>query len=154
MILALAMSASFTYASSFTVNYDSLCWEMEKRFVKQLNEIRRSRGLGQFEYDHDMHALLTLPHNEWQVARGAISHGTGYNSFSNRTDRAGIGWAGECCASNHTADFGEPSKFLAQYKGSPPHWAILMDPGYVYIATSIIYDPEKDKFYSVVNVRR
>jgi len=51
----------------FTGNIDSLCWEMEKRFVNTLNEWRRNHGIHELEYDDDMESLLTVPHNEWHL---------------------------------------------------------------------------------------
>ena len=137
----------------FTGNIDSLCWEMEKRFVNTLNEWRRNHGLNELEYDYDMQSLLTVPWNESQVQAGKISHGEGYNSFKNRSNRAGIRGCGECCAYNYRSDMGEISQFFIQYKNSSPHWKILTDDDYNYIAVSVLYDQETNRYYSVVNVR-
>jgi len=137
----------------FTGNIDSLCWEMEKRFVNTLNEWRRNHGRNELEYDYDMQSLLTVPWNESQVQSGKISHGEGYNSLKNRSNRVGIRGCGECCAFNHRSDIGEVSQFFIQYKESPPHWSILTDMDFNYIAVSVLYDQETNRYYSVVNVR-
>lgn len=137
----------------FRDNVDSLCFEMEKRFVETLNEWRRNRGIHELEYDYDMDSLLTTPWNESQVRAGKISHGEGYNSLRNRSNRVGIRGCGECCASNYRHDRGDVSEFFIQYKGSPPHWKILTDDEYNYIAVSVLYDQETNRYYSVVNVR-
>ena len=137
----------------FTGNIDSLCWEMEKRFVNTLNEWRRNHGISELEYDYDMQSLLTVPWNESQVQSGKISHGEGYNSLRNRSNRAGIRGCGECCAFNYRSDIGEVSQFFIQYKNSPLHWKILTDEDYHYIAVSVLYNQEKNRYYSVVNVR-
>jgi uncharacterized protein YkwD len=137
----------------FEGNVDSLCWEMEKRFVETLNDWRRKHGIHELEYDHDMHDMLTLPHNEWQVSVGNISHGVGDNSLKSRSNRVGINGVGECCAYNHRSDVGGVSQFFLQYKNSPPHWKILTDDSYHYIAVSVIYDQETNRYYSAVNVR-
>ena len=137
----------------FTGNIDSLCWEMEKRFVETLNDWRIRHGMNKLEYDHNMHAMLTLPHNEWQVSMENISHGVGANSLKSRSDRVNIMTVGECCAYNHRSDVGEVSSFFLQYKKSAPHWKILTDVKYNYISASVIYDPETNRYYSVVNVR-
>lgn len=137
----------------FNGNIDSLCWEMEKRFVDTLNEWRLNNGISKLEYDHDMHAMLTLPHNEWQVSIGKISHGEGSNSLKSRSARVDIMGVGECCAYNHRSDLGEMSQFFLQYKGSLPHWKILTSEKYNYISASVIYDQETNRYYSVVNVR-
>jgi uncharacterized protein YkwD len=138
----------------FTGNIDSLCWEMEKRFVDTLNEWRVNHGLNKLEYDDDMESLLTVPWNENQVKTGKVGHGKGYNSFTNRSDRVGIGGYGECCASNGRNDKGDVSQFFIQYKESPPHWKILTDGKYNYISVSVLYDRETNTYYSVVNVRK
>jgi uncharacterized protein YkwD len=137
----------------FTGNIDSLCWEMEKRFVNTLNEWRRNHGLNELEYDYDMQSLLTVPWNESQVQAGKISHGEGYNSLRNRSNRVGIRGCGECCAFNYRSDIGEVSQFFIQYKNSSPHWKILTSDDYNYIAVSVLYDQETNRYYSVVNVR-
>jgi len=137
----------------FTGNIDSLCWEMEKRFVDTLNEWRRNRGINELEYDYDMDSLLTTPWNESQVRAGEISHGEGYNSLRNRSNRVGISGCGECCGSNSRNDKGDVSQFFIQYKKSPPHWKILTDPRMNFISVSVIYDQETNRYYSVVNVR-
>ena len=137
----------------FYGNIDSLCWEMEKRFVETLNEWRRNHGINELEYDSEMESLLTVPWNKKQVRMGKISHGEGYNSLGNRSDRVGIGGVGECCAYNHRSDMGEVSRFFIQYKDSPPHWKILTDDEYDYISVSVLYDQEINRYYSVVNVR-
>jgi uncharacterized protein YkwD len=134
-------------------NIDSICWEMEKRFVNTLNEWRRNHGISELEYDYDMQSLLTVPWNESQVQSGKISHGEGYNSLRNRSNRVGIGGVGECCAYNSRSDIGEVSQFFIQYKNSPLHWKILTDEDYHYIAVSVLYNQEKNRYYSVVNVR-
>ena len=137
----------------FYGNIDSLCWEMEKRFVETLNEWRRNHGINELKYDSEMESLLTVPWNKKQVRMGKISHGEGYNSLGNRSDRAGIGGVGECCAYNYKSDMGEVSRFFIQYKDSPPHWEILTDDDYDYISVSVLYDQETNRYYSVVNVR-
>jgi len=137
----------------FTGNIDSLCWEMEKRFVDTLNEWRRNRGINELEYDYDMDSLLTTPWNESQVRAGEISHGEGYNSLRNRSNRVGISGCGECCGSNSRNDKDDVSQFFIQYKKSPPHWKILTDPRMNFISVSVIYDQETNRYYSVVNVR-
>jgi len=137
----------------FTGNIDSLCWEMEKRFVKTLNEWRRNHGINELQYDSDMESLVTVPWNEKQVQMGEISHGEGYYSLGNRSDRVGIGGVGECCAYNHRSDKNGVSEFFIQYKYSPPHWEILTDDDYNYISVSVLYDRETNRYYSVVNVR-
>ena len=137
----------------FRGNIDSLCFEMEKRFIKTLNEWRRNHGINELEYDYDMQSLLTVPWNEGQVQAGKISHGEGYNSLRNRSDRVGIGGCGECCAYNHRSDIGEVSQFFIQYKNSSPHWKILTNNDYNYISVSVLYDQETNRYYSVVNVR-
>ena len=137
----------------FTGNIDSLCWEMEKRFVNTLNEWRREHGLNELEYDYDMESLLTVPWNESQVQKGEISHGEDSTSLKNRSNRVGIGGCGECCAYNHRSDVNEVSQFFLQYKNSPPHWKILTDPRMNFISASVIYDQETNRYYSVVNVR-
>ena len=146
-------NAEITASPSFTGNIDSLCWEMEKRFVNTLNEWRRNHGLNELQYDSDMESLLTVPWNEKQVQMGKISHGEGYNSLGNRSDRVGIGGVGECCAYNHRSDKNGVSEFFIQYKDSPPHSKILTDDDYNYISVSVLYDREKNRYYSVVNVR-
>lgn len=138
----------------FHGDVDSLCFEMEKRFVETLNEWRRNHGINELEYDYDMESLLTVPWNETQVQMGKISHGEGYNSFKNRSSRAGINGCGECCASNSRSDIGDISQFFIQYKDSPPHWKILTSDDYNYISVSVLYDKEKNRYYSVVNVRQ
>ena len=135
-------------------NIDSLCWEMEKRFVNTLNEWRVNHGLNELEYDDDMESLLTVPWNEKQVQMGKIGHGEGNNSFTNRSDWAGINTCGECCASNHRSDVNNESQFFKQYQKSPPHWEILTDSKYNYISVSVLYDQETSTYYSVVNVRK
>ena len=137
----------------FRGNVDSLCFEMEKRFVETLNEWRRNRGINELEYDYDMDSLLTTPWNESQVRAGEISHGEGYNSLKNRSNRVGISGCGECCGSNSRNDKGDVSQFFIQYKKSPPHWKILTDPRMNFISVSVIYDQETNRYYSVVNVR-
>jgi len=137
----------------FTGNIDSLCWEMEKRFVDTLNEWRVNHGLNKLEYDYDMDSLLTTPWNESQVRAGEISHGEGYNSLKNRSNRVGISGCGECCGTNSRNDKGDVSQFFIQYKKSPPHWKILTDPRMNFISVSVIYDQETNRYYSVVNVR-
>jgi len=137
----------------FYGNVDSLCLEIEKRFVETLNEWRRNHGIHELEYDYDMQSLLTVPWNESQVQSGKISHGEGYNSFKNRSNRAGIRGCGECCASNYRSDIGEVSQFFIQYKNSSPHWKILTNNDYNYISVSVLYDQETNMYYSVVNVR-
>ena len=137
----------------FYGNVDSLCFEMEKRFVETLNEWRRNRGINELEYDYDMDSLLTTPWNESQVRAGEISHGEGYNSLKNRSNRVGISGCGECCGSNSRNDKGDVSQFFIQYKKSPPHWKILTDPRMNFISVSVIYDQETNRYYSVVNVR-
>jgi len=119
----------------FTGNIDSLCWEMEKRFVDTLNEWRVNHW------------------NESQVRAGEISHGEGYNSLKNRSNRVGISGCGECCGTNSRNDKGDVSQFFIQYKKSPPHWKILTDPRMNFISVSVIYDQETNRYYSVVNVR-
>jgi len=120
-------------------NADSLCREMEKRFIENLNEWRQNHGIHELEYDSDMESLLTVPWNGKQVQMGKIGHGEGDNSFTNRSNLAGIGRSGECCAFNHRSDMGEESQFFIQYKKSPPHWKILTD-DYNYVAVSVLYD--------------
>ena len=137
----------------FTGNIDSLCWEMEKRFVNTLNDWRRNHGVHELEYDYDMQSLLTVPWNEKQVQMGEIGHGEGSNSLKNRSNSVGIGSVGECCAYNYTSDVGGISQFFNQYKNSPPHWKILTDGRYKYISVSVMYDQETNRYYSVVNVR-
>ena len=137
----------------FTGNIDSLCWEMEKRFVDTLNEWRVNHGLNKLKYDDDMESLLTVPWNESQVRAGEISHGEGYNSLKNRSNRVGISGCGECCGTNSRNDKGDVSQFFIQYKKSPPHWKILTDPRMNFISVSVIYDQETNRYYSVVNVR-
>ena len=48
----------------FRGNVDSLCFEMEKRFVETLNEWRRNRGINELEYDYNtrvyMRSLLDI----------------------------------------------------------------------------------------------
>jgi len=139
--------------SVFYGNVDSLCFEMEKRFVETLNEWRRNHGINELEYDFDMQSSLTIHWNKSQVQAGKISHGTGYNSFKNRSNRAGIRGCGECCASNHRHDRNNVSEFFIQYKNSTPHWKILTSGDYNYISVSVLYDQEKNQYYSVVNVR-
>ena len=138
----------------FTGNVDSLCWEMEKRFLNTLNEWRLNHGLNKLEYDDDMESLLTVPWNEKQVQMGKISHGEGDYSFTNRSDWAGIYDCGECCASNHRSDVNNVSQFFLQYKKSPPHWKILTSSRYNYISVSVLYDQETSTYYSVVHVRK
>jgi len=137
----------------FTGNIDSLCWEMEKRFVRTLNEWRTEHGIHKLEYDNDMYDELTLPHNEWQLQRGLISHSENGVSMSQRAGAVGIRGVGECCAYNYRSDLGELSRFFLQYKDSPPHWKILTDEAYHYIAASVLYDQETNRYYSTVNVR-
>ena len=137
----------------FTENIDSLCWEMEKRFVNTLNEWRRKHGIHELKYDYDMESLLTVPWNESQVRKGEISHGEGSASLRNRSNRVGIGGVGECVAYNYRSDMGEVSQFFIQYKNSKPHWKILTGTDYHYISVSVLYDQEKNRYYSTVNVR-
>jgi len=137
----------------FIGNVDSLCWEMEKRFVETLNVWRRNSGVHELEYDYDMESLLTVPWNEKQVQMGKIGHGEGSTSLKNRSNKIGIGGVGECCAYNHTSDKNDVSQFFLQYKNSPPHWRILTDGKYKYISVSVMYDQETNRYYSVVNVR-
>ena len=117
-----------------------------------LNEWRRNHGLNELQYDSEMESLLTVPWNEKQVQMGDISHGEGYNSLGNRSDRVGIGGVGECCAYNYKCDMGEVSRFFIQYKDSPPHWKILT---MMTTTTSQFqcYTTRKNRYYSVVNVR-
>lgn len=137
----------------FYGNIDSLCWEMEKRFVRTLNEWRTEHGIHKLEYDNDMYDMLTLPHNEWQLQKGLISHSENGVSLGQRAGAVGISGVGECCAYNYQSDLGELSRFFLQYKNSPPHWSILIDKKYHYIAASVIYDQETNRYYSTVNVR-
>lgn len=137
----------------FYGNIDSLCWEMEKRFVRTLNEWRTEHGIHKLEYDNDMYDGLTLPHNEWQLQSGLISHSENGMSMSQRAEAVGIRGIGECCAYNYRSDLGELSRFFLQYKDSPPHWKILTDEAYHYIAASVLYDQETNRYYSTVNVR-
>ena len=138
----------------FTGNIDSLCWEMEKRFVDTLNEWRVNHGLNKLKYDDDMESLLTVPWNENQVKTGKVGHGEGYNSFTNRIDWAGFDTCGECCGSNHRSDVNNVSQFFLQYQKSPSHWKILTNSKYNYISVSVLYDRETNTYYSVVNVRK
>ena len=137
----------------FTENIDSLCWEMEKRFVNTLNEWRRNHGIHELKYDYDMESLLTVPWNESQVRKGEISHGEGSTSLRNRSNRVGIGGVGECVAYNYRFDMGEVSQFFIQYNKSKPHWEILTSTDFHYISVSVLYDQEKNRYYSTVNVR-
>lgn len=137
----------------FTGNIDSLCWEMEKRFVNTLNEWRRNHGIHELEYDDDMESLLTVPHNEWQVNKGLIAHGEDGRSLSEISRSRGFTGVGECVAYNYRSDMGEVSQFFIQYKNSKPHWKILTSTDYHYISVSVLYDQEKNRYYSTVNVR-
>ena len=124
---------------------------MSDAFVRDLNRIRRRRGLPIFRKDEVMLRRLTEPHNRWQVRRGDISHGRGANTMSRRADRAGFGRSamGECVA---MSTYDQPD-FVDQYRGSPPHWRILMDRHFTVIAVSTLYDPATGAYYSAVNVR-
>ena len=135
-------------------NIDSLCWEMEKRFVSTLNEWRVTHELNELEYDDDMESLLTVPWNENQVKTGKVGHGEGEYSFTERSDWAGFETCGECCASNHRSDVNNESQFFKQYQKSSPHWKILTDSKFNYISVSVLYDQETSTYYSVVNVRK
>ena len=137
----------------FTGNIDSLCLEMEKRFVNTLNEWRRNHGINELEYDYDMESLLTVPWNESQLQKGEISHGEGSTSLKYRSNRVGIRGVGECVAYNYRSDVGDISQFFNQYKNSAPHWSILTDPRMSFISVSVLYDQEKNRYYSTVNVR-
>jgi uncharacterized protein YkwD len=106
----------------FTGNIDSLCWEMEKRFVNTLNEWRRNHGIHELEYDDDMESLLTVPHNEWQVNKGLIAHGEDGRSLSEISRSRGFTGVGECVAYNYRSDMGEVSQFYIQYKKSKLHF--------------------------------
>jgi len=139
--------------SLFTGNVDSLCSEMEQRFVETLNEWRRNHGKHELKYDYDMESSLTVPWNEGQVVAGEISHGVGSTSLRVRSDRVGISEVAECCAHNSRHDRNGQSEFFIQYKKSPPHWKILTDERYHYISVSVLYEPELNRYYSTVNVR-
>lgn len=137
----------------FTGNVDSLCSEMEQRFVETLNEWRRKHGKRELHYDFEMDSLLTVPWNEGQVIAVEISHGEGPTSLKNRSDRVGISAVGECCAHNYRHDKNGQSEFFIQYQKSPPHWKILTGDRYQYISVSVLYDSELNRYYSTVNVR-
>jgi uncharacterized protein YkwD len=127
------------------------CEAMSTAFLRELNRIRRKRGLPRLRRDEALELRLTVPHNEWQRRRGDISHGRGAMSLSRRSHRAGFGNCalGECVASS---SYDAPN-FVSQYRGSPPHWEILMDRNFRFIAVSTLYDPESDTYYSAVNLR-
>lgn len=141
------------FDSPITINRDSLCWEMEKRFVKTLNNWRLKNGLNELEYDYDMQSLLTVPWNERQVQTGMAGHGDGNESFKNRSNGVGIFGGGECCGINHISDVGDKSEIFLLYKGSPSHWKILTNPRFKYVSVSVMYDQETSRYYSVVNLR-
>lgn len=130
---------------------ETVCRAMSEAFIRDLNSIRRRKGLGELKEDPVMLALLTEPHNRWQLQRGDISHGHGARSMSRRADRAGFGRfaIGECVAMR---SFDRPD-FVAQYRGSPPHWKLLTDVDFRFIAVSTLYDPGSDTYYSAVNLR-
>lgn len=137
----------------FNGNVDSLCLEMEKLFVETLNEWRRNHGIHELEYDSHMERVLTNPHNKWQVENGQISHNEGDRLFSDIVKSVGLSGVGECCAYNFRHDVGGVSEFFNQYKHNPPHWRTLTDEDINYISASVLYEKEKNKYYSVVNVR-
>jgi uncharacterized protein YkwD len=136
------------------LNPDSVCDEMEKLFVAKLNEWRRNRGIHELEYDTHMERVLTNPHNRWQVKAGKIAHGEGDRSFHDIVIDLGLKGVGECVAYNQVRDEDGESKFFIQYKNSPPHWSILTNEFYHYISVSVLYDKEKNRYYSTVNVRQ
>lgn len=137
----------------FKGNVDSLCSEMEQRFVETLNDWRRKHGKHELQYDDDMDSLLTEPWNEGQVIAGEIGHGEGSTSLKQRSNRVGISGVGECCAHNHRRDRNGHSEFFIQYQKSPPHWKILTEERYRYISVSVLYDSDINRYYSTVNVR-
>ncbi len=128
--------------------------EMSQRLFNEINKHRRKLGVHLLVYDSNMEEMISSPWNQWQASNGKISHGSGDNSLHNRSERVGINGIGECCASNFEGDTEDTCQFLEQYKGSPPHWNILMDDDYHYISVSTVYVEIGDIFYSVVNVRK
>lgn len=137
----------------FNGNIDSLCFEMENRFINTLNQWRQSNGLNQLIVDYNMKRDLTDPHNFWQVTVGDIDHDEGDVSYSERTNNKGYFYVGECVAYNSRSDLKEVSEFFLQYKNSKPHWSTLTSKEFKYISVSVMYDKSKNKFYSTVNVR-
>ena len=127
------------------------CEAMSAAFFRELNQIRNGKGLKRLRRDEVMERRLTVPHNEWQRRRGDISHGRGTMSMSRRSKRAGFGKyaLGECVASS---SYDAPN-FVSQYRGSPPHWALLMDRDFLFIAVSTLYDAGSGTYYSAVNLR-
>ena len=134
-------------------NVDSICWEMEKRFVRTLNEWRFKHGIHELEYDYEMDEKLTTPHNEWQMKNSCIAHGEDGISLSEIAYNKGFTGVGECVAFNQIPDMEGVSRFFIQYKNSAPHWKILTGTDYHYISVSVLYDQEKNRYYSTVNVR-
>jgi uncharacterized protein YkwD len=144
----------FMPTAIFYGNVDSLCFEMEKRFIQTLNQWRQSNGLNQLIVDYEMQRNLSDPHNLWQVKVGDIDHDEGNVSYSKRTDDKGYFYVGECVAYNSRSDSKGVSEFFLQYKNSKPHWAILTSKEFKYISVSVMYDKSKNRYYSTVNVRR
>lgn len=126
---------------------------MEQCFVEMLNDWRRKHGNRELQYDNEMNSLLTEPWNEGQVVTGEIGHGEGSTSLKNQSDRVGISAVGECCTHNFRHDKNGQSELFIQYQKSPPHWKILTGDRDQYIAVSMLYDSELNRYYSVVNVR-
>jgi uncharacterized protein YkwD len=133
---------------------DSLCHQMGLNFYNHLNRVRRDMNLNSLTYDSSMYLILSHPHNLWQLEHRKISHSEGKYTLSQRIDYVGYKGVGECVALNFRFDETEESMFLSQYRSSPLHWKILTDSKYNRISISTLYDPEKRKFYSTVNVRR
>lgn len=134
-------------------NIDSVCTDMEKRFVETLNKWRREHGIHELEYDKHMEQVLTNPHNQWQFRNGKIGHGEDGISLHEIAKSVGLRGVGECCAYNYRRDMDGVSQFFNQYKESPPHWDILTNDIYYYISVSVLYDKEINRYYSTVNLR-
>ena len=135
-------------------NIDSLCHQMSLNFHNHLNKVRRDLNLSTLSYDSSMFILLTYPHNLWQVKNAKVSHSEGNLTLSERFEYYGYNGIGECVAYNFRFDETQESMFLTQYRDSPSHWKILTDPKYNYISISTLYDQDKRRFYSTVNVRK
>jgi len=135
-------------------NIDSLCHQMSLNFYNHLNKVRREMNLNSLSYDSSMYLILSHPHNLWQLQNRKISHSEGKYTLSERIEYVGYNGVGECVAFNYRFDETEESMFLTQYRDSPSHWKILTDPKYNYISISTLYDQDKRRFYSTVNVRK
>lgn len=137
----------------FYGDVDSLCLEMEKLFVEQLNKWRRNHGIPELEYDVHMERVLTNPHNKWQLKNDTVSHGEDDRSLHEIAKSVGLRGVGECVAFNYRRDINGVSEFLNQYMGSVDHWNVLTNKNYHYISISVLYNKEKNKYFSTVNVR-